>query len=154
MLAHFFFKYTYTLHEVWILLAQAYVLLFQQPPRQSAHLPFGTDVWSGAHNDVHAVALCRAAELGYVVVASEVEHTLLLLVYVPEYVYTHRIHTQGFAHLYPMFPIGARDAWIVNLCRLDGEWFAVKQERAVPSLECSFLCQGKADGQCQGKGHD
>ena len=38
-------------------LTQADVLLLQEPPRQTAHLPFCTNVWTRTHDDVHAFLL-------------------------------------------------------------------------------------------------
>ena len=52
-----FFEDGYALQKVSIGLAQADVFLFKQPPGQSAHFPFGTNVGTGTQDDVHVVLL-------------------------------------------------------------------------------------------------
>ena len=113
------------------MLAKAYILLLEQPPRQSAHLPLGTHVWSGTHNDVHTVLLSQTAELGNVVLTGKVEHALLLLVQVPEYVDADGIHAESLAHLDAVLPILTRNTWIMNLRRLNHKWLSVKKESLV-----------------------
>ncbi len=128
LFAHLLFEDAQSLHEVGVALAQAYVFFLQQPPGQSAHLPLGADVGSGAHDDVHAVFLRQADEGREVVVAREIELSLLLLVYVPEDVDAECVHAQRLAHLDALLPVGSRDAGVVYFGGLDDEGLAVEQE--------------------------
>ena len=113
------------------MLAKAYILLLEQPPRQSAHLPLGTNIRSGTHYDVHTVLLSQSAELGNVVLTGKVEHALALLVQVPEYVDADGIHAESLAHLDAVLPILTRNTWIMNLRRLNHKWLSVKKEGLV-----------------------
>ena len=146
LLAHLLLEQAHALHEIGVLLAQADVFLLQQPPRQAAHLPLRTHVRTGAHDDIHAVTLCRSAELGHVVVAGEVKFAFPLLVDVPEHVHADGVHTQCLAHPYAVFPIGPRDAGIVKLGRLHHEGLAVKKE-------CSLAHGEIAGGRCRHERH-
>ena len=139
LLAHFALEQTDSFHEVWVRLAQADVLLLEQPPRQAAHFPFGTDVRTGTHNDIHAILLYQTAELGHIGIAGKVVLTFLLFVEVPEDIEADGIHTQCLAHLDAVFPIGAWNAWIVQLCGLDHKGLAVEQERTFAGLESTGL---------------
>ena len=141
LFAHFLFEDFHALHEIGILLAQTDVLLLEQPPWQSAHFPLGTDVWTGAHDDIHAVFLCQTAEFCHVVLACEIEFSLRLFMDIPENVDTHGIHAQRLAHLDAVVPIGARDARIVDFGSLHHERLAVEQEGLVARGEgmCGWL---------------
>ena len=121
------------------MLAQPDILLLEQPPRQTAHFPFCTDIRAGAHDDIHAVLLSQTAELGHVVIAREIEVTLRLLMDVPENVDADGIHAQRLAHLDAVLPIRARDARIVNLCRLYHERLSIQQEGLVAHGEGTLL---------------
>ena len=121
------------------MLAQPDILLLEQPPRQTAHFPFCTDIRAGAHDDIHAVLLCQTAKLGHVVVACEIEVTLCLLMDVPENIDTDGIHSQRLAHLDAVLPIGTWDARIVNLGSLHHERLSVQQEGLVAHSESSLL---------------
>ena len=90
---------------------------FKQPPGQSTHFPFGANVWSGAHDDVHSVLLRKAAEFCNVVLPGEVELVFALLVDVPEHVQADGVHAERLAHLDAVFPVGARYARIVQARR-------------------------------------
>ena len=115
LFAHLLLKELHALHEVWVFLAQLDVALLQQPPRQATHLPFSADVGSGAHDDLHAMLLAETHKGCDVVLAGEVEDTLLLFVDVPEDIHTDGIHAQCLAHLDAVLPVGTRDAGIVQL---------------------------------------
>ena len=130
LLSHLLLEDLHALHEEWILLTQTDILLLQQPPGQSAHLPLGTDIGSRAHDDIHAVFLCQPAEGGHVVVACEVEVVLLWLMDVPEHVEAERIHAERFAHLDALLPIRTGDAGIVHLGGLDDERLSIEQKAA------------------------
>ena len=136
------------LHEERILLAKAYVLFLEQPPGQTAHLPFGTGVRTGAHDDVHAILLSQSAESSHVILTGEEEVVHLRLVEVPEDVDAQRVHTEGLAHLYALFPVLARDAGIVHLGSLHDKGFVVEQEGLVAHAERTGLV-GSAQGSCQ-----
>ena len=125
LLAHLLFEDLEAFHEVRILLAQTDILLLQQPPRQTAHLPLCTDVGTRAHDDPHVVLLCQLHERADVIVTREVEDTLLLLVRVPEDIDTQRVHAQRFAHLDALLPVFARDTWIMHFGSFDNERFVV-----------------------------
>ena len=139
---HFLFEPIYTRHEVRILFAQAYILLLEQPPGQSAHLPFGTHIGAGTNDNVHAVLLGQPAELCHIILPAEVKLSLALLMDVPEDIDADGVHAQCLAHLDAMLPVGAWDARIVNLGSLDHKGFAVKQKRLVACGEC-VLCLGQ-----------
>ena len=132
-------KPLHALHEVGVLLAQPYVLLLQQPPGQPAHFPFGTGIGPRAHNDVEAVLLGQSAESGHVALTAEVELSFGGLVEIPEYVDAQGVHSQGFAHLDAVLPVGARNARIVHLGRLHHEGLAVEHKAALACLETARL---------------
>ena len=155
LLAHFSLENLHALHEVGVLLAQTDVLLLQQPPGQTAHFPFGTNVGTGTHDDVHAVLLSQTAELSHVVVASPVELAFTLFVDVPEDVDAHGVHAQCFTHLDAVVPVSLGNARIVNLCSLHNEGLAIEQERTFTCFKRSlgFLCKrGCRHHQCSHEG--
>ena len=121
------------------MLAQADVLLLQQPPGQTAHFPLGTYIGAGAYDDVHAMLLSQLTECADVVVTSKVVYTLLLFVDVPEDVDTDGVHTQRLAHLDAVFPVFAGDAGVVYFGGLHGEAVAVEQKLTVTNLEGAGL---------------
>ena len=124
-----------TLHKIGIEFAQTNVFLFEQPPWQTTHLPFGTNIRTGTKDDIHAVLLSQLDESAEVVVLGEVEHSFLLLMDVPEHVETQRIHAECLTHLDAMFPIGTRDAWIMHLGSFNYKGLTVEQESTLASLE-------------------
>ena len=153
LLAHLLLEYLHTLHEVRVAFAQANVLLLQQPPGQTAHLPLGTDIGSRAHDDVHPVLLCQTAELRHVVVTREVELTLLLLMDVPEHVEAQRVHAQRLAHLNAMLPVGARNTRVVHFGSLHHKGLSVQKECLVAhgkraGLLCSLSQCGNSQQPC------
>ena len=139
LLAHLLLEDLHALHEIRVAFAQLDVLLLQQPPGQTAHLPLCADIGARAHDDVEPVLLSQTAELGHVVVASEVKDALLLLVDVPEDVDAHGIHAQCLAHLDAVFPVGTRNAGIVNLGRLHDERLSVEQKGLVARGKRAWL---------------
>ena len=48
--------------------------------------------------------------------------------YVPKDIQAKRVHSQSFAHLDALLPIGTRDAGIMHFGGLDDERLAVKEE--------------------------
>ena len=140
------------------MLAQTDVFFLQKPPRQSAHLPFGADVRTGSHDDIHAVFPGQTAERRHVIVAGEVELPLALLVDVPKHVEADGVHAEGLAHLDAVIPVLAWNARIVQLGRLDHKGLPVEQERAfahgeVARLGCRRGRRRTQGQQCrQGKG--
>ena len=135
LLCNLGFKPRNASHEIRVALAQAYVLLLEQPPWQATHLPLGTHIGAGTHNNIHAVLLRQSAELGYVVVASEVKLALLGLVDIPEHIQAQRVHAQCLAHLDAVFPVGTRNAGIMHLGSLDDKRLAIEQESIVANHE-------------------
>ena len=135
LFGHLLLEEGHTLHEIRVLLTQPDVFLLEQPPGQTAHFPFGTDVRSGAHNDIHAVLLRQSAEGNHVVVAGEVEHPFALFVDVPEHIKAKRVHAQRLAHADAVLPIGARNARVMHFGSLDDKRFAVEQEGALACRE-------------------
>ena len=128
------------LHEVGVEGAQSDVLLFQQPPGQSTHVPFGADVGTGAHDDEHVVFLSQAAELRHVVLSREVELARFLLMNVPKDIEADGVHAERLAHFDSVFPVGSRDARVVKFRGFDDERFAVHEERSFADGEvvCAF----------------
>ena len=139
LFAHLLLKDFHTFHEVWVLLTQTNVLLLQKPPRQTAHFPFRTNVWTRAHNHVHAILLSQFTECSHVVVVREVELTFVLLVDVPENINTNGVHAQCLRHLDAVVPISTRNAGVVHFCCLHDERFSIQHERSFASLESTLL---------------
>ena len=144
LFAHLRHELGYAVHEVRVLLAQTYILLLEQPPGQSAHLPLGAHVRSGAHNDVHAVLLCQAAEGCDVVLSGEVEFAFTLFVYVPEHVEADGVHAERATHPDAVLPVRARNARIVQLGSLHHEGPAVEQKCLVAGCERTAIVVGGA----------
>ena len=128
------------LHEVGVEFTQTNILLLEQPPWQTAHLPFGTNVRTGTKDDIHAVLLSQLDESAEVVVLGEVEHTFLLLMNVPEHIEAQRIHAECLTHLDTMFPIGTRDAWIMYFGSLHDERLAIEQEGSLSGFKSTGRC--------------
>ena len=135
LLSQFLGEDTVTFHEVRVLFSQTDVFLLQQPPGQTAHFPFGAYVRAGAHDDIKSVFLCQSDKLRYVVIAREVELAFFLFVYVPKDIQAKRVHSQSFAHLDALLPIGTRDAGIMHFGGFDDERLAVKEECLVSYSE-------------------
>ena len=151
LLAHFLLEDFYSLHEVRILLTQTDILLLEEPPRQTAHFPFCTNVWTRANDDIHAVLLSEAAESCHIVIASEVEFAFLLLMDIPEHIEADGIHAKSLAHLDAMLPVGTRNTRVVQLGSLNHERFAIEKECLVAGSEgATFLCRHHLSRcQCQ-----
>ena len=81
---HFLLEEVHALEEVGVGFAQAYVLVFQEPPRESSHFPLGADVRAGTQDNLHVVVAAELNEGAEVILAGEVKLTLARLVDVPE----------------------------------------------------------------------
>ena len=66
----------HTLKEKRVPLPESDVLLFEQPPRKSAHFPLGTDVRPGAQYDFHVVPGAELHKSAQVILPAEVETVL------------------------------------------------------------------------------
>lgn len=139
---HALFELIDTLHEIGVVFAQAYIRFAEQPPRQSTHLPLGTHIGSWANNHVHAFLLCQTAKGSHVVVALKIEHSFLLFVDVPKHIEANGIHAKCFAHLYAVFPIGARYARVVQFGSFHHKGLAVEQKGLVTHREVALLGKG------------
>ena len=128
LLAHLFLKDFHTLHEIRILLTQTDILLLQEPPRQTAHLPLSTNVWPGTYNDVHTILLTEATESSHVIIASKIKLSLLLFMNIPEHIKTNRIHAKSLTHFDAMLPVSTRNTRIVQLGRLHDKRLAVQKK--------------------------
>ena len=86
MPGHFLLEEVHALEEVGVGFAQAYVLVFQEPPRESSHFPLGADVraGTGTQDNLHVVVAAELNEGAEVILAGEVKLTLARLVGVPE----------------------------------------------------------------------
>ena len=137
LLGHLRLEDLQALHKIGVELTQTDVLLLEQPPWQTTHLPFGTNIGTRTQDDVHPVLLSQLNEGAKVVVLGEVEHSFLLFMDVPENIKAQRVHAECLAHLDTMFPIGTGDARIMNLSSLDNKWFAIEEEGSLAGLECA-----------------
>ncbi len=115
-----------------------YILLFQQPPRKAAHLPFRTYVRARTDNDIHSVFLRKTAEFRDISIALKRELAFFLLVVIPEHIHTDSVHTQCFAHTDTMFPILSRDTRIVKFGSLHDERTSIEKELALAYRELRF----------------
>ena len=154
LLAHLLLKDFHSLHEVRVFLTQFDVFLLQEPPRQTAHLPLRTNVWTRTHDDVHTVLLTETAELSHVIVARKIELAFLLLVDIPEHIEADCIHAQSLAHLDAMFPVGTRDTRIMQLGSLHHERFTIQEECLITCGKSSTFFGGHHLGrsECQERG--
>ena len=125
----------HALHEVRVERAEADVLLFQQPPGQTAHLPLGTAVGPGTDDDVEPVLLAELDKGADVGLPLEAELVGLRLVEVPEDVDAHGVHALRLDHADAVLPVLAGDTGEVHLARLDDERTAVEEERAFADFE-------------------
>ena len=55
---------------------------------------------------------------------------------VPEHVDADGVHTQGFAHLDAMLPIGTWNTGVVHLCGLYYKGLSIEQKGLLSNLEC------------------
>ena len=135
LFAYLGLKLLQAFHEEGVFLAQAYVLLLEEPPGQTAHFPFRTNVGTGAYDDIHAILLRQFHEGTDVVVVREVELIHLLLVDVPEDVDAQRVHAESLAHLDALFPVGTGNTGVMDFGSLHHEGLAVEQEGLVTDSE-------------------
>ena len=101
----------------------------------AAELPLRADVGAGAQDDVEALLLRFADELGDVVVAGEVVDAGVRLVHVPEDVGGDGVQAHRLGHAQAVAPVGARDARVMHLAGDDLEGLAVEREIAVLCFE-------------------
>ena len=120
--------------------AEADAVIFEEPLRQTAHLPLRADVGSGAYNDVHTVFLRKAAKFGNVFVARKIKFALFHFVVIPKNVNAQCIHTQRLAHLDTVFPIFLWDARIMDFGGLYEKWLPVEQKSLVAGRKRAVLC--------------
>ena len=92
LLAHLVHINLHTFQEIGVAGTQFHIPL-QQPPRQSAHLPFGTGIGSRPQDDIHPVFLRQLAETCHIVVSLEIKLVRLLLMKIPKSVDTNGVHT-------------------------------------------------------------
>ncbi len=118
--------------EAWIGAAQFDIRRAQQPPWQSAQIPFAAAIGAGPQDDPHAFLFGQFEELPEVaLVGGEVELALLALVVVPEHIDRNGVEPHGFCHLDAVAPVLVRDPRRMNLATDDLKWFAVQQEFGV-----------------------
>ena len=125
LLGNGFFEQSYTFNEVRIGFAQTHILFLKQPPRQTTHFPLGTNIRSGAEDDIHIILLAQTAELSQVVLLRKVVYTGLRFVRVPEYIEADSVHTQCFAQFDALIPIRFRDTRVVQFSSFYHKRFAV-----------------------------
>ena len=139
LVGHLFLEDSHTLQEIRVVFTQTDVFLLQEPPRQTAHLPFGAYIRSGTKDDIHIVLLAKAAELSQVLLSGKVELSRFLFMEVPEYVQANRIHAQRLALLDAVFPVSTGNARVMQFGSLYHKRLSVEQESPLPCLECSTL---------------
>ena len=122
-----------------------YILFLQEPPGQTAHFPFGAYIGTRTYDDVHAVLLCQATELGDVLIACKVELAFFLFVQVPENVEADGIHTQCLARLDALLPIGLGDTRIVDFGSFHHHRLSIQEKCAFSRFEraCCLLRTGQ-----------
>ena len=137
LLTYFLHEDAYTFHVVGIERTELYILFLQEPPGQTAHFPFGAYIGTRSYDDVHAVLLCQATELGNVFVPCEVELTFFLFVQVPENVEADCVHAQCFARFDTLLPVGFGNTRIVDFGGFHHHGISVQEKRALSCLECA-----------------
>ena len=93
LLCNLLLKLLYAFKKVWVVLAQTYVFLLKQPPRQTSHFPFGADIRPRTENYLHVVLLAQHDKCVQVVLSVKVKLIRLRLVYIPKDVEAHSVHT-------------------------------------------------------------
>ena len=125
--------------EIGIIGAELDIFLFQQPPRQSAHFPFRTDIRTGTQHDVHSMFLCQTAKCSNVILPFKIKLALFLFVYVPKSINTNGIHAKCLTHLYTMFPILGRNTGIMHLGCFYQKGLAIQQKCFITNRKSMFL---------------
>ena len=139
LVRNFFLEDSHTFQEIRVVFTQTDVFLFQEPPRQTSHFPFGTYVWSGAKDDIHIVLLAKAAKLSQILLSGKVEFSRFLFMEVPKNIQANRIHAQRLTLLDAMLPISTRDARVMQFGCLYHKRLSVEQESPLSCFECSTL---------------
>ena len=138
LLTQFLHKDFRTLHEIRVQRTHFHIFLFEQPPRQSAHLPFRTHIRTRTQDDIHAMFLSQFTKLSHILFTGKVEFPFLLFMVVPKHIQTDGIHTKRLAHQDSVFPIGFRNACIVQLRSFYYKGVAIQQECTFTYLEGFF----------------
>ena len=125
--------------EIGIVGTELDILLLQQPPGQSAHLPLRADIRAGTQHDIHAFFLGQPAKSGNIVLPLEIELARFLLMDIPERIDTDRVHAECLAHLNTMLPVFGGDTGVMYLRRLNHKWFAIQQEGSLPNRKIVLL---------------
>ena len=125
LFTYFLLENLYALHEVRILLAQTDILLLQEPPRQTTHLPLRTSIGTRTNDDIHTILLCQSTEFCHIIIAREIELALTLFMDIPEYIDAEGVHAKRLTHLDAMLPVRTRDTRIMHFSCLYDKRFAV-----------------------------
>ena len=94
--------------------------------------------------------MAESAELGEIVLPGEVEVVPRLLVDVPEDIETDGVHPESLAELDSVFPVWARDSWVVQFGSLHDERLSVKQESLVSRSEAMSGARTRISVGCDG----
>ena len=103
-------------------------VILEQPPRRTAHLPFGAGIRAGPENDPQPFFLGNLAKLGVVRLAGPDELAGLRLVQIPEQVGADRIEAHGLGEAEPLAPVFLGHAGGVDFAAADLEALAIQQE--------------------------
>ena len=136
LLAHTIQENAGALHKESVFLASDFdIFLFEQPPGQSAHIPFGADIRSRTHDDIHSVLLSQFTEFADIILSFKIKFIHFLFVNVPEHIQTDGVHPHSLAHLDAMLPIFFGNSGIMDFCRPDNKGLAVQKESTVSQFK-------------------
>ena len=127
--------------------AESDVGIFEKPPGEAAHFPFGAGVGAGAEDDPEAFFLCDAAELRGVGLAGPVEVAGRGFLEIPEEIGADGVEAHGFGGAETVSPIFHGDARGVDFAAADFEALVVEEEIVVANGECVVHRFGSG-GQC------
>jgi integrase len=108
--------------------AELDVIVFQQPPRRTAHLPFGARVRAGTQDDPQTFRLREATKFRDIRLTAPVKHARVRLNLVPEKIRADGVQTHRLRYLQAVTPIFARDTRGVNFSAANLKRMRVQQK--------------------------
>ena len=115
-----------------VLRAHLDVWSFQQPPRQTAKIPFRARVGSGSQNNMQALSLRQSAKFRDVSIAGKIKLCPFWFMDIPKQVSADCIQPHGVCHAKTLGPIFVRNAGEVHFATTNLKRLAVQKEVLIP----------------------
>ena len=140
-----------TLHECRLLAAESYSIDIEQPPRQTTHIPFGTDIRAYVQPHKQSLLLSKTTECLYILHPRKIEITLGWFVQHPRHLHRNGIETHACHIFEPVAPILLRHTRIVKIGRCYGKNLTIKGYDRIFDRNSTFFVAAGTKTYCGNK---